>query len=70
MSIEWTDQFMYLRDQDLVFCNIFTYNRLGYGHILLMEHVWLMNHESIANGIIYDPKSMKIEPYIILIFFI
>jgi hypothetical protein len=54
MSIEWTDQFC---------------NRLGYGHILLMEHVWLMNYESITNEIIYGPESMEIEPYIILIFF-
>jgi hypothetical protein len=55
MSIEWTDQFC---------------NRLGCGYMLLMKHIWLMNHESITNGIIYGLESMKIEPYIILIFFI
>jgi hypothetical protein len=68
MSIEWTDQFIYPRDQDLVFYNLFTYDRLVYGHMLLMEHVWLMNHGSIANGIIYGPENMKIESYVILIF--
>jgi hypothetical protein len=31
MSIEWTDQFMYLRDQDSVFCNLLAYNRLASG---------------------------------------
>jgi hypothetical protein len=70
ISIEWTDQFIYLRDQDLIFCNIFAYDRLAYGHMLLIEHVWLMNRKSIANGIVYGSESMKIEPYIILIFFI
>jgi hypothetical protein len=35
-----------------------------------MEHVWLMNHESMANRIIYGSENMEMEPYIILIFFI
>jgi hypothetical protein len=39
MSIEWTDQFMYLRYQDSVFCNLSAYDSLAYDHILLMEHV-------------------------------
>jgi hypothetical protein len=34
-----------------------------------MEHLWLMNHGSIACGIIYDTESMEIKLYIFLIFF-
>jgi hypothetical protein len=64
-----TDQFIYLGDQDLVFCNLFAYDRLAYGHMLLMEYVWLMNHGSIANRIIYGSESTEIEPYVVLIFF-
>jgi hypothetical protein len=53
--VEWTDQSMYTRYQDLVFCNLLTYDRLVYGHILLMEHVWLINHESITCRIVCSP---------------
>jgi hypothetical protein len=43
MSIEWTNQLIYLRDQDSVFCNLFAYDRLAYGDMLLMEHVRMID---------------------------
>jgi hypothetical protein len=43
---------------------------LAYGHMLLMEHAWLINHGSSICEIIYGPKVMEMEPYVIIIFFI
>jgi hypothetical protein len=37
--------------------------------MLLMEYVLLMNHGSIICEIIYGPESMKMELYVILMFF-
>jgi hypothetical protein len=63
------DRSIYVSERSrLSICNLLAYNRLAYGHMLLMEYVWLMNYGSTANEIIYDPEGMEIEPYIILIF--
>jgi hypothetical protein len=55
---------------DSLFCNLLAYDRLAFGHTLLMKRVWLMNHGSITYGIVYGPESMEMEPYVILIFFL
>jgi hypothetical protein len=62
------DRLIYASErQDSVFYNLFTYDRLVYRYMLLMEHAWLMNHGSITCGIIYGSESMKIN-YILSVY--